>query len=466
MSRPRASWLCAAALLYLSSCAPAPVADPLGVMADRTRDPAQRLAAAEQIGPIGDTHDPPAAAATMHRVLWSDAQPTDLRLLAMDRLIEFDADAFWRAAEQKILLVDLWPVLGPLIEKAAQRGEPSFTPALVRSYARASQLVPDSERPERDAILALNPGKAVEQVVWKVCVDEAGALSLATRVDAWTLTNRLSSEEDVRARLMSTPSDDSLLLDLQSAAWLGSLPRNREGVLRLMQLRGEANRAFWEDARSRAMALSSEQKQGLALRHLGALKHAGVKQLALDRSQLLSRVSHRLPGEPGAVRTQAGVMRQLPAESLGEHAGALCWADLLAIDLLLDALGDPILVHELFRQADTDLADTTTEHGGVLDMVDGRFVAEPFLPVIRAHDQMFYSSEALIQRMYTGLFHYHFHAQKHMNAEYAGPGAGDLAFVENLQASAVVFTFLDRDTLGVDYYQPGGVVIDLGVIRR
>lgn len=466
MSRPRASWLCAALSLYLSSCAPSPVADPLSVMVDRSRDPAQRFTAAEQVGPIRDAAEPQATAEAMHRILWSDAQPTELRLLAMDRLIEYDADAFWLTAEQKILLIDLWPVLGPLVDKAAERGNPSFTPALVRSYARESQIVPDAERPERDAILALKPGKTAAQAVWQTFVDDAEALSLATRVDAWTLTNRLAGEDEVRAWLMSVSSDDALILDLQSADWLGKLPTNREGVLRLMQLRAETNRAFWEEARGCAMTLTAEQKQGLELRHLRALRQASVQQLTLDRSQLLSRVMHRLPDQPSAVRTQAGVMRQLPNESLGEHAEALCWADLLAIDLLLDAMSDPLLTRELFRQADADLADTTTEHGGVLDKVDGRFVAEPFLPVIRAHDQKFYSSDALIQRMYTGLLHYHFHAQKYVNAEYAGPGAGDLAFVENLQASAVVFTFLDQNTLGVDYYQPGGIVIDLGVVRR
>ena len=72
----------------------------------------------------------------------------------------------------------------------------------------------------------------------------------------------------------------------------------------------------------------------------------------------------------------------------------------------------------------------------------------------------------LIQRMYTGLAHYHFHAHQLSNADYAGPGPGDLGFVDRLRTSAVVFTFLDRDTLGVDYYHSGGVIVDLGVIRR
>lgn len=472
MNRRRLIRLGTVLLLCLSSCAPTPVADPLGVMADRSRDPAQRLAAIEQVGLIRDAPEPQAVAAAMHRVLWSDAQPTDLRLLAMDRLIEYDADAFWHTAEQKILHVDLWPVLGPLIEKAAQRGDPSFTPALVRSYTRASQVVPDTERPERDAILALNPGKTVERVVWDVCAGDASSLPLATRVDAWTLTVRLSGLDAAGKLLDETHTDAPLIRDLREARLLGMLPINREGVLRLMRVRAMADGRYWDNAKQLIQQLRGTRRDGLALRHLPVVCQMAAADPLPDKSAMLTQVRRRLSSVEPTVRTTAGVLRELPEESFSSHASGLCWADLVLIDRLLDAMADRTLVAELFRQADGDLADTTTEHGGVLDIVDGRFIAEPFLPVIRAHDQKFYSSDALIQRMYTGLFHYHFHAQKYMNGEYAGPGAGDLAFVENLQASAVVFTFLDRDTLGVDYYQPGesggagGVVIDLGVIRR
>lgn len=453
-------WLC------LSSCAPTPVADPLGVMSDRTRDPAQRLAAADLLGPIRDAPDPQAAAASMHRILWSDAQPTDLRLLALGRLIGYDADAFWRTAERRIVEVDLWPVLGPLIEKSADRGDPAFTPALVRSYARASRIIPDSERPERDAIAALNPGRTVEQAVWDVLVSDDESVGTATRVDAWALSNRLSGPTRAGALLLGESSVQPLVLDLRDADWLGVLPDNREGVLWLMRLRGGPNRAFWAAARSRAVGLTEEQRLGLELRHLPILVHASEQQLAVDRHRLVTRLKVRLSAQPAAIRSTAGLARELPSETFESHIRSMCWADLLTVEYLLDAVQDRSLVHELFRQADADLADTSTEHGGVLVIEDGRFIALPFLPVIRAHDQKFYSSDALIERMYTGLFHYHFHAQQYVNAEYAGPGVGDLGFVDRLRASAVVFTFLDRATLGVDYYQPGGVVIDLGVVRR
>ena len=85
---------------------------------------------------------------------------------------------------------------------------------------------------------------------------------------------------------------------------------------------------------------------------------------------------------------------------------------------------------------------------------------------ITGNDQAFYAPPELITAMYTALAHYHFHANRHDNAAFAGPGGGDLAFADRFGAACVVFTFIDRDTLNVDYHHEGGVVIDLGCISR
>jgi len=453
-------------VLCLLGCAPGPVDDPLSVMFDTTRDPAQRLFAAKQLGPIQDAPDPRELASAMHRVLWLDNQPTELRLLAMGRLIEYDEQGFWHVAETRLLDTDLWPVRGPLIERAVQRGDPSFIPALVRSYARDSQVYTDADRPERAAILALTQGKTIEQAVWEVFISEQESVKTPGRVDAWTLLNRLSYPPHVRALLSQAESDQPVVLDLQAADWLSVLPGNRESVLRLMRVRSLQEGAFWEQARRQAEKLTDDQHRGLALRHLPALLLAEESELRRSPSDTMSRLASRLSHVRQTRRVQAGNMLELPSESLADHTEQLCWADLLVIGQLIDSLDDRNLTSELFRQADADLADTTSEHGGVLAYEAGRYAALDFPPVLRAHNQKFYSSDALIQRMYTGLAHYHFHAHQHSNADYAGPGPGDLGFVDRLRASAVVFTLLDRDTLGVDYYQPGGVIVDLGVIKR
>ena len=104
---------------------------------------------------------------------------------------------------------------------------------------------------------------------------------------------------------------------------------------------------------------------------------------------------------------------------------------------------------------------------GVLTWDDhGRFTARGFAPQRKEGDRKFFTPPTLVAAMYTGLAHYHFHAQSHDHAAYAGPGRGDLAFTEALRANTLVLTFVDRDTLNLDLALPGGVVLDLGSVVR
>jgi hypothetical protein len=48
------------------------------------------------------------------------------------------------------------------------------------------------------------------------------------------------------------------------------------------------------------------------------------------------------------------------------------------------------------------------------------------------------------------------------NAEFAGPGPGDADYAIEQGRACVVFTSIRAGVLDADYYQPGGVVIDLG----
>jgi len=64
------------------------------------------------------------------------------------------------------------------------------------------------------------------------------------------------------------------------------------------------------------------------------------------------------------------------------------------------------------------------------------------------------------------LAHFHFHVQSTRNARYAGPGPADLAYADAFGRANLVLTFIDEDTLAVDYYQPGGATLDLGHITR
>lgn len=134
---------------------------------------------------------------------------------------------------------------------------------------------------------------------------------------------------------------------------------------------------------------------------------------------------------------------------------------------ILRGLHDDRVVAALFAEADRDIDDTRSEHGGLLLWNDkNEVVFEAVAPAVRRHNEVYLPPESLFVKLRDGLAHVHFHAQKYDNGEYAGPGKGDLEFVENNRVNAVVFTFVDRDTLNADAYFPGKIVVDLGCIKR
>ena len=110
--------------------------------------------------------------------------------------------------------------------------------------------------------------------------------------------------------------------------------------------------------------------------------------------------------------------------------------------------------------------DSTTEHGGVLLHLGHRFLAQGFEPMYRRHDLKYVPSNEMIGQLYFGVAHYHFHAQRYKNTRFAGPGEGDLKLARSLNANYLVFTFIDRNRLNVDYYQRGRIVVDLGTVKR
>jgi hypothetical protein len=84
----------------------------------------------------------------------------------------------------------------------------------------------------------------------------------------------------------------------------------------------------------------------------------------------------------------------------------------------------------------------------------------------RAGDHSFTAPSSMHSESTLALVHFHLHAQRHDNQAYAGPSAADIDYARLHQRSCLVLCFLDRDTLNVDYYQPNGVVIDLGSLKR
>jgi hypothetical protein len=116
---------------------------------------------------------------------------------------------------------------------------------------------------------------------------------------------------------------------------------------------------------------------------------------------------------------------------------------------------------------DRDVNDRGTEYGGILRLDDqGRIEAVEFTPRVRGSDVRFEASKEMFEAGYTGLSHFHFHAQSYDNGRYAGPHIGDFTYADATGVNGIVLCFIDSTTLNVDVYRRGRVVIDMGTIRR
>ena len=457
-------------ILNLLGCATGSLPAPRTVLLDREVETARRTRALDQLTAEGLGGQDITA---LHQVVWSDRQPDALRLGSADALIAHRADDFWAVAARRLVTVDRLPVLRHLCERAAATGRRDMTGPLVRSWARPTTTIPDDKRPEALALRQLHPDDDLTAMLWSVLRDAAEGYTLSEETAAWVVLCRLDTPAAVEAlSLEATLGRDTLVRDLRQCAAAGvTLPTRREGVLWLTHLTRQAEGAAW---RRLTEALPdpdpTDPTDPIALRHLPMLAAAPVSRRSMPRGEVLGMLDEALRGRPNHPRgldAEGEVYVGPLIEGWADHRASITRADALLLLTIIAALPQPHVRDALFAQADADRADSGAEHGGgLLWAEDGRVIAQPFATYLNRNDHVYVSSYALIESMYTGLAHYHFHAQRYDNAAYAGPGPGDLAFAHRMGFACVVLTFVNADTLAVDVYFPDGTVVDVGVLAR
>jgi hypothetical protein len=446
----------------------------------------------EESGPTGREETRQAIKA----IAWAPEAPPALRLAAIRKLVD-DPDEADDARKTARLMIPLEPdldVVEVLGDAAARHGWTDLTPALVRSYSRPGKG-PDAERPERAVLLALNPGRSVERIAFEVFlrpapegVDDGPGSNFGldyaqrTRSGAWNLLARLDADGSARASMLTeefardaSMPRERVLDDLRACLNdLRTVPISGEEMLWLASLRNpgdDRNAAWWAEAASAIARLTPEQSKGLRLRHAESVRWAGTNRvawLAADRTELLAELGARLKGRDIHERgVRDDESRPPVAERLRDWESQLSWGDVLGILAIDEAMRQPGVIGPLFEQARDDLADRTTEYGGLLILPSPAFAAVlyPPRPSQRLGDDQFVASADMMAQGDRAAAHYHFHVSRSRNSSYSGPSEGDLAYATGLGRACVVFTSLGPGVLGADYYQPGGVVIDLGELR-
>lgn len=432
------------------------------------------------------------AAEALKDVVWMRRLPSQLRIAALDELVK--EGGLLSATDGENLVMGLLPTeTDPIVRHSVcqhivRRNWIDATPSLVRAFSKVDRTLPDGARPEHMALLELYRDKDIQEIVFDTFIAFAptGGDDLGTRIrrDAWNLLSRLDASGELRVNLLTQLLDDPPsesdpmlaalrrgLLELRTIPLTGE---ELEWLARLQETSEGETKEWWETSAHAVAALDAQQRRGLRLRHIESLRWASENRpewTKASRDELLAELYSRLASREHR-RRGVDVIR-FRSEELKNHRDAMAWPDVLTAIVIDEAVRTERVRAALFTQAETDRADTSTEYGGIVRISirpgEGSvFVPALYIPrpVLRENDNSFVANPEMIIESSTALAHYHFHVQNVNNARFAGPSDGDMAYAARYGRACLVFTAIDENTLGVDLYQPDGVVLDLGDFTR
>ncbi len=472
--RARVVWagaaLTAAALRLFSGCTqPIAVDSPLEALGDPNLSWRKHLGAMQAL----DVHPvEPDYLTALHEMMWRPGYTPATREEAFERLGRHDVQRLKRTCRQWLPRLGTPAWRARLCELIAENGWFELTPALVSSWARPTGFVDDMERAEYAALVRLHGQDNVIGVVFGILFDPTETSS-ALRARCWELLNRLGHRDQVISMLTEQPipAEDGLLGDLRAGAVdLGVVPHTREEILWIQKLREPARAEFYAQASAVVAGLSERRRRTLNVRDLPILVAVSIHDpplLAASTQELYERLRDRLATarhhiDPDRFEGYPGTYRQ----RLRGHKQSLTWGDLAAMLLALRAVAVPQVAAHLFDYARRDRVDRSCEYGGVITLdAKGRFEVLEFPPRFRRRDNEFIASQEMLDTAYTAVFHFHNHAQRYRNVRYAGPGIGDVNYADNMRANCLVFTFINAETLNIDFYRHGRVIVDLGEVK-
>ncbi|MFG0294077.1 MAG: hypothetical protein ACF8MJ_13120 [Phycisphaerales bacterium JB050] len=483
----------ALALGTMSGCSSSDGPEPVSRMLDTEAMSKIRLNAINRVWDAVEAGevDHQQAREMLKRVAWSRSTYWSTRTAAIDALMK-DTDHLEDTRAMFALLVPtekVVEVLEKIGEISVRREWTNVAPSFVRAWDRNTQEVRiDEDRPEPAVLRAMFPDQTLAQTLFEVFQgkyqDGPGVrFGERDRRAAWGLLVRTAESEDeitelVRKAEIGARNDDPLMWAIAAAAnRFRAVPQTAEQVAWIERLLTDTkNLDFVSEAERVVEVLPESARQGWQLRHLAPAVWASRFEPSLltrSRSELISMVDAMLSSRETHFRDRTDTA-WLGGESLDEWKDKLAWGDALALLIAARSVEDASrsladLHTEIFRQADADNADTSTEYGGLLfAAAGGNLTAQLFEPRANSRygDERFVASQELIDAADTALFMYHFHVTRTRNADYAGPSFDDFEFVRREGRASLLYTFVTQDRLNVDYYQPGGLRIDLGTIER
>ena len=401
-----------------------------------------------------------------------------IRQEAFDLLVQEDRKGLQETLETNIVRMESYEFRRWIMEQIGARQMKDFTVVVVNSWAGPVPVWgPDQfKRPEFEAMAALYGKDKVGDALFAVMMEANPLRQASLRARTWEILMRIGERDRLKQLVTSAAvrPDDVMLRDIKKLVDdLGILPETREELIWLGKLRQSASPAYWKMASEALHAVPEAQKANFELRGIPVV-------LAAHRyaPQLLGQTEDQLYTELLADLKGRDAGRYSPnftgwetvskgTEALGTQREKVRWIDLVAARLALMMIADPAVCARIFDIADRDHQDKRTEYGGIVRINDtGAWEVVEIRPRQTGSDTRFEAPQELFDQGYTSLFHFHFHAQEFEGGAYAGPHVGDFGYAESSRANCLVFSFVKRDTVDVDYYRHGPLVIDLGTVKR
>jgi hypothetical protein len=408
----------------------------------------------------------------LRRMLWAPGYTNQARMEALTRLWSIDQEGTVRTIRQQLPRLNIWTWQTELCNWIGENDVRELDEALISSWAIPTLMVEaEEDRPEYKALVEMYGTEAILDLVFYSMLSSNTPWKQGYRTRCWELLHRLDNRQRIIDLLQSAqiPSNDSFLLDLRkSMNDLGIVPQRREEILWVRELLQPTYASFWKEAILAFAVLEEPRRNTLEMRDVPmvvSVNRHTPKYLQMPTANVLDEIEQKLKSRDHYYETKGGGVFSSSTELFRTHKESLTWGDAMAITTALTAMTVPEVRSHLFDYAMRDHRDVTTEYGGVIALDNkGRFEILEFEPKIRHHDRRFNASQDMFDAAYTALFHFHFHAQKLRNGDHAGPGMGDKTYARNTRANCLVFTFVNEETMNVDYYRHGDVVIDLGTI--
>jgi len=466
------AWIAMLAIICVIGCSTQQkIDDPLLTLRKTNVSQRKHLAAMQMLDSQPDNEDYLKA---LERMMSYPGYTVAMRTLAFNRLEAIDVVGLKRTIRQKFprLQAPMWKE--ELLNLIVDRGWTDLTPAIVSAWGSHLGFVKDTERLEYLALVRMHGKENVVDVIFNVLLESNRPGQQGLRGRCWDLLHRLGH----RDRLVDLLADanigenDAMLIDLRAGASdLGLVPRNREEILWMRKLREPQRAEFWSQAVVAVQGLPKARRIELELRDLPIVVAASIHDpwlLNATKEDLYAKVLGHIRTTKVHIDTKRfmGLPRTY-SQNLYEHKSELTWGDLAAMVLAVRAVSVPEVVEHLFDYAQRDHDDDSCEYGGIIALDNkGRFEILEFPPRIRHHDNEFIASQEMMDAGYTAVSHFHNHAQEYRNTRNSGPGLGDVNYADNTRTNCLVFSFINKNTLNVDYYRHSRVIVDLGEVKR